>query len=123
MKKEKTRTLALKAEQLMLFASQPEFCPLSKKQQRIMNLIGDICKEKQLLKWLIEDDTLEPWLTNNNVLDRYLDNRAAIIARLKKLGYVYTEDEENHPQYRIFAAQVKKPIKLDLDFDSEDTPF
>ena len=88
-----------------------------------MKLIGEICKEKKRLTWIMEDSSLEPWLTNNNVLDRYLDNKAAIIAKLKNMGYLYTENEENHQRYQVFAAKMQKPVARHIDFEDDEPPF
>ncbi|HIA37334.1 MAG TPA: hypothetical protein EYN89_11535 [Flavobacteriales bacterium] len=122
-KNEKEQNYFLKTGQLSLFANQQEFCPLTRNEKQIIKLIGELCKEKQLLKWIMDDGSLEPWLTNNNVLDRYLDNKAAIIAKLNKMGYLYTENEENHQRYQAFAAKMQKPVARNIDLEEDEPPF
>ena len=121
MKKQKTIPLALKQGQTTLFG---DYYPLTKEEKRIEKMIGKIRVEKLWMRWVLENNNLAPDLSVNDVLDHFLDFRAEMKAKLRKLGYVYIEDEENHPHYDSYAKKEKKPTAVKfVSPDEDEVPF
>ena len=121
MKTKKTIPLALKQGQTTLFG---DYYPLTKEEKRIEKMIGKIRVEKLWMCWILDNDNLAPDLSVNDVLDNFLDFRAEMKAKLRKLGYVYIEDEENHSHYDCYAAKEKKPTAVKfVSPDEDEVPF
>ena len=124
MKRKKKIPLALKQGQTTLFGDTAEYCPLTKHEKRIEKLIGKIRVEKLWMCWTLDNENLAPELSVNDVLDNFLDYRAETVLRLRKLGYVYIEDEENHPHYDTYAKKEKKPNAVRfVSSDEDEVPF
>ena len=115
--------LALKRGQETLFGDHAAHCPLTREEKRIEKLIAQVRIEKLMMRWTLENENLEPNLSVNDVLDRFLDARSVIAAKLKKLGYRYTKDEEDHPHYEQFASKIKKPMAIRMVLDIDNPPF
>ena len=105
MKPQEIIPLALKNGQATLFGETAEYCSLTRKQKRIERMIGKIRIEKVWMCWRLADHNLDSKLSVNEVLDLFLDFREATVRKLRKLGYVYTEDEENHSYYDKYSKR------------------
>ena len=104
----------LKAGRTTVFGVDAAYCPLSWEEKYVENKIAKIRLAKMHMRRVFEKGQFGPGITVNDVLDQFLDRKAAFVGRLRRLGYAYVEDEEDHPHYAQVATRILARMTQEL---------